>query len=45
MSDIARVQKATGLRLFWYTMWARAYPRMIGAAREKIGCSLKRCFP
>jgi ABC-2 type transport system permease protein len=29
-----RVVKATGWRLFWRTMWARAYPRIIGSARE-----------
>jgi ABC-2 type transport system permease protein len=35
MAKAERIQKATGLRLFWYTVWARAYPRMIGAARER----------
>lgn len=32
--SVVRVEKASGLRLFWYTMWARAYPRMIGTFRE-----------
>ena len=34
MSSTARIQKATGVRLFWNTMWARAYPRIFGLARE-----------
>jgi ABC-2 type transport system permease protein len=29
------VAKARGARLFWATMWARAYPRMVGAYRER----------
>lgn len=29
------VAKATGFKLFWRTMWARAYPRIIGATRER----------
>src|SRR5574341_1283667 len=29
------VRKLTGIRLFWSTMWARAYPRLIGTMREK----------
>ena len=35
MLNQPRVQKATGLRLFWATMWARAYPRIVGALRER----------
>jgi len=34
MSSEARVSKATGFRLFWITLWARAYPRIIGTVRE-----------
>jgi ABC-2 type transport system permease protein len=30
-----RVYKATGFTLFWRMMWARAYPRIIGALRER----------
>jgi ABC-2 type transport system permease protein len=30
----SRVPQATGLKLFWYTMWARAYPRIFGLLRE-----------
>ena len=29
-----QVTKATGLRLFWAILWARAYPRIIGTFRE-----------
>lgn len=35
MLNQPRIQKATGLRLFWATMWARAYPRIVGALRER----------
>lgn len=35
MLNQPRIYKATGLRLFWATMWARAYPRMVGAFRER----------
>ncbi len=34
MNSTQRVRQATGLRLFWYTMWARAYPRIFGLLRE-----------
>lgn len=30
----ARVKKNTGWKLFWQTVWARAYPRIIGQQRE-----------
>lgn len=33
--SMPRVEKARGLKLMWNTVWARAYPRMIGAWREK----------
>lgn len=29
-----RVPKLRGFQLFWATMWARAYPRVIGSTRE-----------
>lgn len=35
MSEIREVEKARGFSLFWRTMWARAYPRIIGTTREK----------
>ncbi len=41
----ARVKKATGLRLFWYTIWARAYPRMIGSWREKSWLFFETILP
>jgi len=34
MNSTARVPQATGVRLFWYAMWARAYPRIFGLLRE-----------
>lgn len=40
-----RVQKATGMRLFWYTMWARAYPRIIGASRERSWLFFETILP
>ncbi|HEX2908182.1 MAG TPA: ABC transporter permease [Phototrophicaceae bacterium] len=40
-----RVQRATGWRLFWYTMWARAYPRIIGSAREKSWLFFETVLP
>ncbi len=30
-----RARKATGITLFWRILWARAYPRIVGAWREK----------
>lgn len=40
-----RVEKASGLRLFWYAMWARAYPRIIGAARERSWLFFETLMP
>ncbi len=34
MDKLPRVERADGLKLFWNTMWARAYPRIIGSSRE-----------
>ena len=34
MSNLERVNKLSGFSLFWVTMWARAYPRIIGSLRE-----------
>jgi ABC-2 type transport system permease protein len=45
MPEAQRIPKATGLRLFWNTMWARAYPRMIGAAREKSWLIFETILP
>jgi ABC-2 type transport system permease protein len=35
MTSEARIHKATGFNLFWITLWARAYPRIVGTTREK----------
>lgn len=35
MNSTARVAKATGFKLFWAILWARAYPRIIGTLRER----------
>ncbi len=40
-----RVAKATGLRLFWATVWARAYPRMVGAFRERSWVLFETLLP
>lgn len=40
-----KVQRATGLRLFWYTIWARAYPRIIGSMREKSWLFFETVLP
>lgn len=32
--DLAPVERLSGLRLFWSTAWARAYPRLVGSVRE-----------
>jgi ABC-2 type transport system permease protein len=45
MFDLARVNKADGLRLFWATMWARAYPRMVGAFRERSWIFFETLLP
>lgn len=40
-----RVAKATGVRLFWATMWARAYPRMVGTFRERSWLFFETLLP
>ncbi|HNS02642.1 MAG TPA: ABC transporter permease [Anaerolineae bacterium] len=45
MFDQTRVTKATGLFLFWATMWARAYPRMVGALRERSWMFFETLLP
>ncbi len=45
MFDQTRVTKATGLSLFWATMWARAYPRMVGALRERSWMFFETLLP
>ncbi|MEO8611727.1 MAG: ABC transporter permease [Chloroflexota bacterium] len=45
MVEAGRIAKATGFRLFWYTMWARAYPRIIGTARERSWLFFETILP
>lgn len=45
VQDGGRVRKATGARLFWYTLWARAYPRMVGATRERSWLFFETLLP
>jgi ABC-2 type transport system permease protein len=40
-----RASKATGPRLFWYAMWARAYPRIVGALRERSWMFFETLLP
>ena len=40
-----RIEKATGLRLFWRTAWARAYPRLIGSVRERSWMLFETLLP
>ena len=42
---LGHVSQATGVRLFWYTMWARAYPRMVGAMRERSWLFFETLLP
>ncbi|MBL8165644.1 MAG: ABC transporter permease [Anaerolineae bacterium] len=45
MAETPRIQQARGVRLFWYTMWARAYPRLIGITREKSWLFFETVLP
>ncbi len=45
MSSSGRIEKARGFRLFWYTVWARAYPRIKGATREKSWLFFETVLP
>lgn len=40
-----RVYKATGFKLFWMTVFARAYPRIVGAMRERSWMFFETLFP
>jgi ABC-2 type transport system permease protein len=39
------VHKATGWMLFWRTIWARAYPRIIGQQREPVWVLMEIFLP
>lgn len=43
--ESTRPYKATGLALFWRTLWARAYPRIIGVRREKSWLFFETVLP
>jgi ABC-2 type transport system permease protein len=45
MSSMGRVQKARGFQLFWGTVWARAYPRIVGSMREKSWMFFETVLP
>ena len=45
MVSAGRIAKATGLRLFWITVWARAYPRLVGAVRERSWMFFETILP
>ena len=45
MVSAGHVAKATGLRLFWITVWARAYPRLVGAVRERSWMFFETILP
>lgn len=40
-----RVKRASGLHLFWITMWARAYPRIVGIGRERSWLFFETVLP
>jgi ABC-2 type transport system permease protein len=40
-----RVHQAVGVRLFWNSIWARAYPRVVGAARERSWMFFETVLP
>lgn len=40
-----RVHQAVGARLFWNSIWARAYPRVVGAARERSWMFFETVLP
>ncbi len=45
MNSAGHVYKATGLRLFWRTVWARAYPRIVGTTRERSWLFFETILP
>lgn len=40
-----RVRKHRGFGLFWATMWARAYPRIVGSLRERTWLIFETVLP
>jgi ABC-2 type transport system permease protein len=45
MLGASPVRKAVGVRLFWATVWARAYPRIVGALRERSWLFFETVLP
>lgn len=45
MNETRRVYKAAGWQLFWRSMWARAYPRIIGVTRERSWLLFETLLP
>lgn len=45
MSSARRADRLSGLRLFWATVWARAYPRIVGSVREKSWVLFETLLP
>ncbi len=45
MFGAERVNRASGWRLFWMTMWARAFPRIIGVGRERSWLFFETVLP
>lgn len=39
------LEKARGFKLFWRTVWARAYPRIVGSMREKSWMFFETILP
>ncbi len=45
MLETEPVRRATGLSLFWMTVWARAYPRLVGSIRERSWMLFETVLP
>jgi len=45
LNSTERVFKATGVRLFWAILWARAYPRIVGTLRERSWLFFESILP
>jgi ABC-2 type transport system permease protein len=45
LASDGQVHKVGGVRLFWRTIWARAYPRIIGMMREKSWLFFETVLP
>jgi len=43
--SFTHLEKARGFKLFWRTVWARAYPRIVGSMREKSWMFFETILP